>query len=290
MQPPFPAPVTEWHRDTYDAINPTRPELSQKGKTIVITGGGQGIGRETIDAFAQAGATNIHITGRTSKTLQESKVIHEKKYPGLSVTIHVADVADEAAMTAAAKEIGSWDVIVANAGFLPTPGTIEKSNLANWWSAFEIHVKGSAILAQAFLPSKKAGGTIIGTSSGAGFLPAPMPNMTNTSAYAASKIALSRVYEFIAAENPDLSVFNIQPGIVDTAMYKKSGMDFEEILDTVQLPAHFAVWLSSPEAKPFSGRFLFSNWDVTQLKEKVDRVKEDPFYLTTGLGGWPFAA
>lgn len=38
MQPPLPAPVATWRNDTYDAISPLRPELSQKGKTIVITG------------------------------------------------------------------------------------------------------------------------------------------------------------------------------------------------------------------------------------------------------------
>lgn len=38
MQPPYPSPVATWHNDTYDSINPTRPELSQKGKTVIITG------------------------------------------------------------------------------------------------------------------------------------------------------------------------------------------------------------------------------------------------------------
>ena len=38
MQPPLPAFVATWRNDTYDAISPSRPALSQKGKTIVITG------------------------------------------------------------------------------------------------------------------------------------------------------------------------------------------------------------------------------------------------------------
>jgi hypothetical protein len=58
----------------------------------------------------------------------------------------------------------------------------------------------------------------------------------------------------------------------------------------VQLPAHFSVWLSSPEAKPLVGRFVMVNWDVTQLLKSVESHKEDPAYLTTGIGGWPFAA
>ncbi|KAF1953536.1 hypothetical protein CC80DRAFT_551184 [Byssothecium circinans] len=54
MEPPYPCPTATWHNDTYSAIDPSKPELSQKGKTVVITGAGSGIGRETAIAFAKA--------------------------------------------------------------------------------------------------------------------------------------------------------------------------------------------------------------------------------------------
>lgn len=139
MQPPYPAPVTEWHNDTYDAIRPTRPELSQAGKTIVITGAGSGIGREVAAAFAQADASSIHILGRTKSTLEETKQIVERQNPGTNVVVHVADIVDESAVTKAAKNIGSWDVIVANAGYIPGPETIESSDANEWWKTFEVH-------------------------------------------------------------------------------------------------------------------------------------------------------
>src|ERR1700759_240433 len=102
MQPPFPAPVTEWHNDTYEAINPKRPELSQAGKTIVITGAGQGIGREIVDAFAQAGAGTIHILGRTKQTLEETKALVEKNHSKPTDIVHVADIVDAPAIEQAA--------------------------------------------------------------------------------------------------------------------------------------------------------------------------------------------
>jgi NADP-dependent 3-hydroxy acid dehydrogenase YdfG len=138
MQPPFPAPVTEWHNDTYDAIHPTRPELSQTGKTIVITGAGAGIGREVAAAFAQAGASIIHILGRTKVLLEETKQTVENQNPGTNVVVHAADIVDEAAVTEAAKNIGSWDIIVANAGYIPSPETIESSDTNEWWKTFEV--------------------------------------------------------------------------------------------------------------------------------------------------------
>jgi NADP-dependent 3-hydroxy acid dehydrogenase YdfG len=137
MKPPFPAPVAEWHNDTYETINPKRPELSQAGKVIVISGAGQGIGREIVIAFAQAGATTFHILGRTQKTLEETKKIVEEKYPKAKVTVHVADISDKDPVEQVAKKIGEWDVLVANAGYLPTPGLIGE-NPEDWWRAFEV--------------------------------------------------------------------------------------------------------------------------------------------------------
>lgn len=144
MQPPYPAPVTEWHNDTYDAINPKRPELSQAGKTIVITGAGQGIGREIVDAYAQAGASTIHILGRTSRTLEETKALAEKTHPNLKVVVHVADLVDTLAVEQAARAIGSWDVPIAKAGYMPSPALIENSDPDEWWKTFEVWVSFSA--------------------------------------------------------------------------------------------------------------------------------------------------
>lgn len=39
MQPPFPTPTTTWRNDTYAAIDPSKPELNQAGKKVIITGG-----------------------------------------------------------------------------------------------------------------------------------------------------------------------------------------------------------------------------------------------------------
>lgn len=137
MKPPFPAPVSEWHNDTYEAINPTRPELSQAGKVIVITGAGQGIGREVVDAYAQAGATTLHILGRTQRTLEETKNIVEQRYPKTQITVHVADVSDKDAIVKAANAIGTWNVLAANAGYLSSPAFITE-NPEDWWKGFEV--------------------------------------------------------------------------------------------------------------------------------------------------------
>lgn len=138
MIPPYPAPVTNWHNDTYDAIDPKRPELSQLGKNIVVTGAGSGIGREIVHAFAEARASNIHILGRTERSLEETQALIQQKYPNTKVIVHVADILDDVAVEEAARQIGSWDVLVANAGYIPKPELIETSDPDEWWKTFEV--------------------------------------------------------------------------------------------------------------------------------------------------------
>jgi hypothetical protein len=65
----FPNPFQGWHNDIYPAIDPTRPELSAKGKSVVITGGGSGIGPQIARPFAIAGAKDIGIIGRRKNSL-----------------------------------------------------------------------------------------------------------------------------------------------------------------------------------------------------------------------------
>jgi hypothetical protein len=59
------------------------------------------------------------------------------------------------------------------------------------------------------------------------------------------------------------------------------------IRDSVELPANFIVWLASPEAAFLKGRFVWSNWDVKELKEKIKYFAENPSALTLGLLNWP---
>ena len=140
MKPQFPSLTSEWHDTTYAAISPTNPSLSASvsGKTIVITGGGAGIGRETAKAYAEAGAAHVAILGRKSKTLSETQDIIQGEGHKTKVTTHIADVADEEAVQKAAKEIGPWDILILNAGYLPKPERIEKADLGEWWKAYEV--------------------------------------------------------------------------------------------------------------------------------------------------------
>jgi len=285
MQPPFPSPVTEWHNDTYAAIDPTRPELSVKGQKVIVTGGGYGIGRATAEAFAAAGAAGVAISGRKEAPLLETKEFIESKY-GVPVSTHVADVTDPTAMKKAAADIGTWDILVMNAGYMTSPGGSLASDLDDWWRTFEVNIKGPFITCQAFMPTKGKKPIIVATATAAVTLPAAM--VTNSSSYVASKLGLIKFIEVLTAEHPDVHITTIHPGIIETAMFVKSNMTSMPT-DKVELPAHFTVWLTSPEAAFFKGKMAWCNWDVEQLKAKAAQIESSDIF-TSGLMGWPFSA
>src|ERR1700733_6695160 len=87
-----------YHHHSYPAIDPSRPELSAKGKVVLITGGGQGIGKATARAFAQANAYAVIITGRTQKTLLQTKSELEKINPVAKIRVFVGDVVNSDAV------------------------------------------------------------------------------------------------------------------------------------------------------------------------------------------------
>lgn len=49
---------------------------------------------------------------------------------------------------------------------------------------------------------------------------------------------------------------------------------------SVELPAHYTVWVSSPEAVFLSGKFSFCNWDVDELKAKAVQIAGGDLFTT----------
>jgi NAD(P)-dependent dehydrogenase (short-subunit alcohol dehydrogenase family) len=219
----FPSPVKTFHTDTYPAINPTSPRLSTVGKNIVITGGGSGIGLQITTSFAKSGASSISIFGRREKMLVDTKAKLEKEYPKTKIYTYAADIVDKAALDKAFDSIkatvGIVDVLVANAGYLPTLTPIAKADINEWYNGFEVNVKGSFNLVTAFMPVASKNAAIINITSGIVHL-ATAPGY---SGYHTSKLAGTKLFDYVHYEYPELFVLSIHPGVLKTDMAAKAG-------------------------------------------------------------------
>jgi NAD(P)-dependent dehydrogenase (short-subunit alcohol dehydrogenase family) len=164
-----------------------------------------------------------------------------------------ADVTDKASIDSTfekvASEIGKIDVYIANAGYLASPGSAATASIEDFATSFAINVTGQLIAAQAFLKHRAEKATHrYQHRRRAHVLYGPDARLRNF------KAAAARLFDMIAAENPDVRVFNLHPGLIKSAMSEKAGMHGIAD-DTPELPAAAAVYLSSPDGEFLRGRF-----------------------------------
>ena len=193
-----------------------------KGKWVLVTGAGSGIGLECARAFARRGA-NLVLSDIDANALERARTgIMTLGVKCLARTCDVTSEAEVAKLAAAvAAEVGAIDVLVNNAGvaFL---GSFEDTPLAEWRRVLDVNVLGIVHCTRAFLPAmRRSGGDhrIVNVASLAGFAPAP-----NMAAYAASKHAVVGLSEVLAMELHDtrISVLVVCPGIINTAIVHAS--------------------------------------------------------------------
>ncbi|KAL5320073.1 hypothetical protein ACEPPN_013133 [Leptodophora sp. 'Broadleaf-Isolate-01'] len=63
------------HRDVYPAVDPTNPDLSAKGKVVIVTGAGGGLGYAIATAWSLAGASGFVLAGRNVRTLKDTAAL-----------------------------------------------------------------------------------------------------------------------------------------------------------------------------------------------------------------------
>ncbi|KAK7977173.1 oxidoreductase [Apiospora saccharicola] len=271
-QPRLPVP-TKINRDTgYPTISATRPENSASGKTVVVTGGGTGIGAETARFFAAAGASRILLIGRRPEPLLATKKSIESQYPGTAITATPTDVTDKAQI----------DVLISNAGMMGPLEGVDNVDPAAFLEGVQANVSSALYVAQAFLRHAATEEAVVcNVSSNAAYL-----NFANAfAAYSVGKLAAYRVWDALAFAHPHLRVYHLQPGIVDTDMNRAAGgvaaLGYE---DHVSLPAGFMLWLASPEAAFLKGKFLWSNWDVDELKARAEEIENSMEFNIQAVG------
>lgn len=221
---PFPSPTSVWHDKTYPSISPTRPELSAKGKSVLVTGGGTGIGAETALYFAEAGASRIALLGRRDQPLLDTKARIEAKYPDIEIFVASTDVTKknevDAAFNTFAKK-GSLDVLISAAAMIGPQESVKVTDSEEFLAAINFNIAGSLYVAKAFLRVAAKDAVVVEVNSSAAHL--NFPNMPGFASYSVAKLAVFRLWDSLANAEPELRIYHIQPGIVNTAMNKEAG-------------------------------------------------------------------
>ncbi|KIY04110.1 uncharacterized protein Z520_00802 [Fonsecaea multimorphosa CBS 102226] len=273
-----------WHNKPYPAILPSRPEISAAGKSVVITGGGTGIGKAAAIAFAQAGAKSVSIIGRRADRLQTAGAAIAEANSSTHVILQTGDVSNRTSIKAAldaiaAKTGGKIDIFLNNAGILPKEAAVIDYPESEVRRCFETNLMGSFNALQSFTPLAAPGAKLLNIGSAISHW-SPLPEVPGVWSYAAAKAAALKMVEYYASENPNIHVVSIHPGIVGTEINPNIPVG----PDTVELPAHFLVWIASDEAAFLRNKFVWANWDVEELKARAEEIQTSSL-LRVSLNG-----
>ena len=230
------------------------------GKTVLITGGGSGIGRATALAFAREGAV-VAVAGRRREPLgQTVRLIKDAGGQASAVTADVSSPADaERLVATVAERHGGLHIAFNNAGIIEA-GPLADMDDAAWDRQVAVNLTGVFLAMKHEINCMRArgGGVIINTASNLG---AHM-RLPFLGAYAATKAAVSALTRAAAREYiaDGIRINAISPGPIDTPMSLRPGeteADRDQRLagalpagraGTVAEAAAAVLWLASPEA------------------------------------------
>jgi NAD(P)-dependent dehydrogenase (short-subunit alcohol dehydrogenase family) len=251
------------------------------GRSAIITGASQGLGRAIATRYVRAGAS-VLITARGEQALRqvESELMPLAVAPGQKVCAMLGDVANAescaAVVKAACERFGGVTVLVNNAGILGPMGRIEDVDWNAWLETMQINLFGTVLMCRAAIPSMRAAGygKIINLSGGGAT--APMPHI---SAYAATKVAVVRLTETFAEElrSARVDVNAIAPGALNTrfldkvlaagpekvgpSYYARSLKQQSEGGVPLEKGAALAELLASAASDGITGKLLSAPWD-----------------------------
>ncbi len=196
-----------------------------EGKVVLVTGGGTGIGRAIVSAFADAGA-RVMAVGRREEPLRALAAEHSGHIAWQTGDVGRAeDIARLVAGTV--KELGKLDILVNNAAVMPHSPLAETDDAAID-QALAVNFAGTLRMMRESLPHlSKSKGQIVNISSTVAKRPMP-----GVAVYAATKAAIEHATRVMAMElgAVGVRVNAVAPGATNTDPMKAMAAEMREMM------------------------------------------------------------
>jgi 3-oxoacyl-[acyl-carrier protein] reductase len=229
------------------------------GKRVLITGGGNGIGRATALKFAEAGA-KVAVVGRRLDRLNEvANKINELGGLGLAVQCDLSIKESVSEMVdRVLQSFGGLDILVNNAGVFLQKSVLD-TEYDEWDNVIRVNLTAAFLCTRGVLAQmvERGEGKIINVASGGGLRPGPM-----ASAYSSSKAGLIALTQSLAEEIRHLriNVNVVCPGPVRTEMFDAITPELRaKIEGDIMEPedvANVVLFLASNASKAINGQII----------------------------------
>ena len=228
------------------------------GKTAIVVGAANGIGRATALAFAAAGAgvacADVEAAGA------KTTAADIEKSGGRAMPVHL-DVTESAscraAVAATVERFGGVDVLLYGAADNDRTATVLELDEAAWDRVIRINLTGAFLMAKATIPAMVArgGGSVILIASQLGRVAAP-----GRPAYCATKGALIQLAKVLAADHAaqGIRANTLSPGAVETRRMLQRWKSMDEAR-TVMGPKHLLNRLGQPDEIAQAALYLASD-------------------------------
>ena len=197
--------------------------MRASGKTWVVTGASNGMGRELALQLLKKGA-RVAAVGRSSAGLEQTATLAGG---GARLSTHVVDITDRAGVRALPEAVeathGAIDGLINNAGIIQPFIPINEIDDETIRHVMDVNFFGTLDVTRAFLPRLllRPEAQVVNVSSMGGFFPFPFQTV-----YGASKAATKLLTEGLYTEllDSNVKVTLIFPGAVDTGIFESSGL------------------------------------------------------------------
>lgn len=202
------------------------------GKTIVVTGGGSGMGRELVLELAKRGARVAAVDINKEAVLETARLAPESKE---KISTHVVNITEREAIEKLVEEVkefhGTVDGIINNAGIIQPFIDVNDLGYDKIEQVMNVNFYGTLYMVKSFLPEllKRPEAHILNVASMGGFLPVP-----GQSIYGASKAAVKLMTEGLHSELTDanVGVTIAFPGAIKTNIMQNSKVERKATTDT----------------------------------------------------------